>query len=398
MGFIKKLFSLIFKDEDNEWNEDFSYNHHDGSKNDSDGDYDFDSIANDEDGISDSELSVFQDSLERFYDRLSENELEDEALNEAIEKIQEDYFNHKIKDPGKALNAAYQRWKSSKPQREQERKNYRAVIIDMLRRFDDLSSEERNLLIDPCGPYWVNRLKSQDSDQIREILKTWFDNKLLDDDKYLVINEIIESEADCSTIDADKYYDCLEEVPLTEEDYRQRIVIFKNDDNAYDDYLKYAEYFQRYWLESGNKPEPIACHDLIVNRPCYLKTDLLLVSPHFQMGRRYFERDSFQEVTVYLFADALEYISDGGHSVLKFSDIIEIGLNNWSSIGFRIEELKRRKEYGDHIDGSEWPDPQMLEITQRSSNKTLFSYGNSQEKVNLLIMRALIYYFRFNKE
>ena len=35
---------------------------------------------------------------------------------------------------------------------------------------------------------------------------------------------------------------------------------------------------------------------------------------------------------------------------------------------------------------------------RRSSIKTLFSYGNSQEKVNLLIMRALIYYFRLNKE
>lgn len=373
MGILSKLFSLFFKDEDDKLNENISTNQNDEYEDNSHYQYDKnDDDYDDGEGLTDAEAELFQHALERFYFSLSEREQEDEDLNEAIEKIQEDYFAHKIKDPGKALKTAYQQWKSSKPQRALQKRNNRTVIIDMLRRFDDLTIEERQSLTDPGSRYWVNHLKRQDSEAISQIIKYWFDNKLLDDDKYEVINDIMESGAECSTMEADKYYDCLEEVPLTKEDYLQRIVIFKNDyqtlDYAYDNY---ALYFQRYWLESGDCPEPIKCHDLIANRPCYLKTELLLVSPHFHMGRRYFERDSFQEATIYLFADSLEIISDGGHTVLTLSDIIEAKINNWDS----------QRE------------PNMLEITCRNKNKALFHYRNSQEKVDLIILRALIYYF-----
>ena len=190
----------------------------------------------------------------------------------------------------------------------------------------------------------------------------------------------------------------INEIPLTQEDYIQRLVVFKNDSEAEEYYNKYAEYFLRYWLESGNQPEPIKCDDLIVNRPCYLKSQVELVSPHFHMGKRCIREDCLQSVTLYLFSDAIEYLADGGHYTIKFSDIIDISLNNWNQVKSEWRRLRKRYENSDDVPNNEWPDPELLEITCRNQNKTLFAYNGDQSMVDLLVLRALVYYFIKNPQ
>lgn len=394
MGIINKLFSSIFKEDKEEWNDDFTNESRYDEENDDDLSYQDDDVDEEGGVFSDEELNRFEKALERFYSRLSQREMEDEDLDEAIQKIQDDFFEHKIKDPSKALNAVYQQWRSTRVQREQRKGNNRAIIIEMLRKIDELTPEEKKSLTDYDCKYCVRHLKKKDKDAVTQIVRTWFENKTLDDAKYEVINEIYQTDLELYLGDLDKYYDSIQEVPLTQKEYNQRVTIIKNDSNIIYEYDDYSDYFQRYWQQSGNHPKPIVCNDLIVNRPCYLKAELELVSPHFHMGRRYFERDSFQKVTLYLFEDALEYISDVGHSILMFSDIVEISMNKWGFIESECRSLNYRKYNGYTVDDSEWPDPPMLEITRRNGNKTLLSYDYGEGKANLLIIRALIYYFR----
>lgn len=364
---------------------------------DDDVELDNDDLDDDDDvRIPESLQKKYERALEKFYSNLSEKAMEDEDLSDMMDDIETKFWEGKIQDPASAINRVYQKWKTSRPQRNQQKGNNRAIIIDMLRRYDELTKEEKESLTEYSNKFCLRHLKSSDDDAVTEIIKSWYETKSLTDEKFEIINEIKNS--DCHIGDCDPYKYRINEIPLDKVDYDQRLLIFKNDGDSIDDYDKYADYFQRYWLESGNQPEPIKCDDLIVNRPCYLKSRVSLLKPHFHMGKRCFEEDSFQVVTLYLFDDAVEYLADGGHFIIKFSDIIDLSFNNWSNIRFKWEKIARKEENGKEIPRSEWPEPCMLEITCRNQNKTLFSYegrklNGDQAIIDLLIMRALIYYF-----
>lgn len=406
--FIKTV-KKIFTGDDGEYEDDYRFRDIDDANysSRSEGDYDEDDFDIEDDGNDDEDDEVripeslqrkYQKALDKFYSSLSEKALEDEDLSEMMDDIETKFWEGKIQDPAAAINKVYQKWKTSRPQRNQQKGNNRAIIIDMLRRYDELTKEEKESLTDYSNKYCLRHLKSSDDDAVTDIIKSWYETKSLTDEKFEIINGIKDSECHVSRSDCDSYCYDIDEIPLTKEDYNQRIVIFKNDDDYYDDYDKFADYFKKYWLESGNQPEPIRCGDLIVNRPCYLKSKVNLLKPHFHMGKRCFEEDSFQIVTLYLFDDAVEYLADGGHFVVKFSDIIDLSLNNWLSIRLKWDRLDRKRQNGHDVSPSEWPEPRMLEITCRNQNKTLFSYegpklNGDQACVDLLIMRALIYYF-----
>lgn len=400
--FIKTV-KKIFTGDDGEYEDDYRF------KNlDEDSSFDTDEYSSDDDvELDDDDLDDYDDdvripkslqkkyekALEKFYSNLSEKAMEDEDLSEMMDDIETKFWEGRIQDPAAAINKVYQKWKTSRPQRNQQKGNNRAIIIDMLRRYDELTKEEKESLTEYSNKYCLRHLKSSDDDAVTEIIKSWYETKSLTDEKFEIINGIKESECYLSPSDIDAYVYDINEIPLTKEDYNQRLLIFKNDSDAFDRYDKYANYFQRYWLESGNQPKPIKCNDLIVNRPCFLKSIVDLASPHFHMGKRCFEEDSFQSVTLYLFDDSIEYLADGGHFTINLSDIIEVSLNNWSYIRSKCRSLDEKRRKGYDVPDSEWPDPQLLEITCRNQRKTLFTYDSRQAKVDLLVLQALIYYF-----
>ena len=400
--FIKTV-KKIFTGDDGEYEDDYRF------KNlDEDSSFDTDEYSSDDDvELDDDDLDDYDDdvripkslqkkyekALEKFYSNLSEKAMEDEDLSEMMDDIETKFWKGRIQDPAAAINKVYQKWKTSRPQRNQQKGNNRAIIIDMLRRYDELTKEEKESLTEYSNKYCLRHLKSSDDDAVTEIIKSWYETKSLTDEKFEIINGIKESECYLSPSDIDAYVYDINEIPLTKEDYNQRLLIFKNDSDAFDRYDKYANYFQRYWLESGNQPKPIKCNDLIVNRPCFLKSIVDLASPHFHMGKRCFEEDSFQSVTLYLFADSIEYLADGGHFTINLSDIIEVSLNNWSYIRNKCRSLDEKRRNGYDVPDSAWPDPQLLEITCRNQKKTLFTYDSCQPKVDLLVLQALIYYF-----
>lgn len=395
----------IFTGDDGEYDEDYRFKNidddscfdNDEYSSEADVELDDDDLDDDDDvRIPEILKRKYEKALEKFYSNLSEKAMEDEDLSEMMDDIETNFWEGKIQDPAAAINRVYQTWKSTRAQRNLQKGNNRAVIIDMLRRYDELTDKEKESLTDYSSKYCLRHLRSSDDKAATEIIKSWYVAKSLTDEKFEIINGIKNS--DCYISDCDPYQDRINEIPLDKEEYGQRLVIFKNDGDSFDDYDKYADYFQRYWLESGNLPEPIKCDDLIVNRPCYLKSRVSLLKPHFHMGKRCFEEDCFQVVTLYLFDDAVEYLADGGHFIIKFSDIIDLSFNNWSNIRFKWERIARKEENGKEVPRSEWPEPRMLEITCRNQNKTLFSYegpkiNGDQACVDLLIMRALIYYY-----
>ena len=398
MGILDFIKTLI-TGENSDYDDDCRY-----KDNDEDAIYDSDAYSLDDDDDDDdvripaSLQKKYEKALEKFYSNLSEKAMEDEDLNEMMDDVETKFWEGKIQDPAAAINKVYQKWKSTRAQRNQQKGNNRAIIIDMLRRYDELTKEEKESLTEYSSKYCLRHLKSSDDDPVTEIIKSWYDTKTLTDEKFEIIEGIKDSECHVSPFDLDPYKDEINEIPLTKEDYSQRLVIFKNDGDADDDYDKYANFFQRYWLESGNRPEPIKCDDLIVNRPCYLKSQVELVSPHFHMGKRCIREDCLQSVTLYLFADAIEYLADGGHYTIKLSDIIDISLNNWNHVKVEWRRLKKRYEKSDDVPDNEWPDPELLEITCRNQNKTLFAYNDEQSMVDLLVLRALVHYFIKNPQ
>ena len=142
--FIKTL-KKIFTGDDGEYEDDYRFRDIDDANysSRSEGDYDEDDVDNEDDGnddeddevrISESLQRKYQKALDKFYSSLSEKALEDEDLSEMMDDIETKFWEGKIQDPAAAINKVYQKWKTSRPQRNQQKGNNRAIIIDMLRR------------------------------------------------------------------------------------------------------------------------------------------------------------------------------------------------------------------------------------------------------------------------
>lgn len=318
--------------------------------------------------IDEADITRFEDALRRFYSRLSQKEMKDEDLDKMTNEVQDKFFEGKIKNPSMALDATYRQWKQSNI--VEQRANDRNVIIDMLSRYDKLSEEEKASLVDWDSKFCLRRLKKKDSKGIHQIIQSWYDNRNLDERKHECIDMLCNSDAEgwgAGPESIDEF------TPLTEKEYQFRILYFTHNHDVYQG-SDYGEYFKRYWLKSGNKPQPVESDELIVNRPCYFIDTLRLATPHFHMSKRYFEKDCYQDAKVYLFADNLEMIVDVGHQVIFLRDIIDININDWSP---------------------ETPEPYLLEITCRNQGKYLITCN---KLVNLLVLRALMFYFIKNPQ
>lgn len=301
---------------------------------------DEDEDEDDDSGLSEEEVMVLESALRSFYSRLSEKELEDPDIDKIVNEVQDLYFDNKIDNPEKALNEAYTRWKSTKKERNQKRRNRGKAIVDLLRQYDTLTKEEKEQLTDYESPLYLEKLTKADSKSVKEIVQSWLDSKSIDDEKCELMNLMADSKAE----EWAPYIE-ISNVPLSEADYKQLLALFKHNYISTFDYKEMSDYIKRYWLESGYKPQQVECDDLIVNRPCYMATELKLCTPHFHLGKRYFDEDDcFQIAKVYLFADKLEYICDGGHIEIALSDIIDIKINNWSYIEMRWKDINHWHE------------------------------------------------------
>lgn len=392
MSFLTKILSVFSDHEDQKRCDEFDYDIN------SDDDY---SMDDEDNGMTLDETERFSKALEKFYFNLSEKEREDDDLDEAINNLNEQFFEGKIKNPEKALSDMYKEWKSSKETRKIKKSNAQKAILDSLWLFDELTYDQKQDLYDS-----LDRLKESDEEEIDKIIKYWFDNKILDDDKFQVINNLT------SKWNWFPDFGSIEEVPLTDDDYKMWRLILENketDWEFYDDYLKNADFFMRYWKESGNIPQPIDCDDMIVNRPCFLNLRLQLATPHFHMKKRYFDKTCLQEAIVYLFDDSLEYIADEGHVCINYTDMIDVSLNNWDTIHWTRERISDWVSNERHGNGNrkpcpDDPEPELLEITIRDGKKIYFTRGRLSRQCkegeegyrlfSLFEMRALIYYLR----
>lgn len=392
MSFLTKILSVFSDHEDQKRCDEFDYDIN------SDEDY---SMDDEDNGMTLDETERFSKALEKFYFNLSEKEREDDDLDEAINNLNEQFFEGKIKNPEKALSDMYKEWKSSKETRKIKKSNAQKAILDSLWHFDELTYDQKQDLYDS-----LDRLKESDEEEIDKIIKYWFDNKILDDDKFQVINNLT------SKWNWFPDFGSIEEVPLTDDDYKMWRLILENketDWEFYDDYLKNADFFMRYWKESGNIPQPIDCDDMIVNRPCFLNLRLQLATPHFHMKKRYFDKICLQEAIVYLFDDSLEYIADEGHVCINYTDMIDVSLNNWDTIHWTRERISDWVSNERHGNGNrkpcpDDPEPELLEITIRDGKKIYFTRGRLSRQCkegekgyrlfSLFEMRALIYCLR----
>lgn len=71
---------------------------------------------------------------------------------------------------------------------------------------------------------------------------------------------------------------------------------------------------------------PITCRDLVVDRPCYLKSEVEAVNLRKQDGELFYDMDNRMKSTVYLFEDALELVNTR-HLSLPLTDIVGIALD-----------------------------------------------------------------------
>lgn len=149
MSFINKLLSIFSDHEDQERYEDNDYdiNLDDDYSMDDEDDVDEDDIDEDN-GMTLDETERFSKALEKFYFNLSEKEREDDDLDEAINNLNEQFFEGKIKNPEKALSDMYKEWKSSKETRKIKKSNAQKAILDSLWHFDELTYDQKQDLYD----------------------------------------------------------------------------------------------------------------------------------------------------------------------------------------------------------------------------------------------------------
>lgn len=74
---------------------------------------------------------------------------------------------------------------------------------------------------------------------------------------------------------------------------------------------------------------PIVCNDWIVNRPCYMKTEVKVVTQRQSQGEKYYDMDNARQEVAYLFDDALEFVGDGNWNI-DINSIIDIRLDEKS--------------------------------------------------------------------
>lgn len=366
---------------------------------DNDDNIDEDDDEDDDEAISQEALNLWEETLSAFYSKLSTKELSDQRLTNMIDKIQDEFFEGKIKNPKRTLQKTYENWKNTRNFYKQQAKASRTQTVDMLRRYETLTDEEKASLTDYDGPYDLRKLKKSDGKAVEDIVDSWIANGILDEEKLELMEAIRESEAEEWSPDIHKVTS--EDAPLTPQNYNAAKLLFHFNYDCIDLYYKeFADYVKRYWLHSGNQPKPIVCDDLLVNRPCFFSEKLELATPRFHLNKRYFERnDSFQDVAVYLFSDKLEYIAGGGHCEISLADIINLSFNDWSQNDFRRDEIRHWHEvekgwYGDAHNTEPCPqdaEPDLLEITCRNQQKILFSYGSKHAE--LIELYGLIYYF-----
>lgn len=154
-----------------------------------------DEDEDDDSGLSEEEVKVLESALRCFYSRLSEKELEDPDINKIVNEVQDLYFDNKIDNPEKALNEAYTRWKSTKKERNQKRCNRGKAIVDLLRQYDTLTKEEKEQLTDYESPLYLGNLTKADSNSVEEIVQSWLESKIIDEEKCELMNLMADSKA-----------------------------------------------------------------------------------------------------------------------------------------------------------------------------------------------------------
>lgn len=287
-----------------------------------------DDMDNDITSISKAKAKKSERIFSRFIARIPEDDLDDDELSTKLDNILERFFEGDVSNLSTALENAYQEWKKEqKEQKEQaNRKRNNHSIIDVIKRFDFLSDKEKTDLFDYFRNFYDLDLSEEIWKGIRKIVIEWFIDRKLNNDKLKFV-ELVRYHINFVAKDFGiRVPD--QNTPLNSEELTWQTMIFEKFSADAEDFAyceeDYYEYVKRYYFNPENPPKPIECDDLIVNRPCYFKGIMQLETPHYHMGKCYYGDDTCQDVTVYLFGDNLEVLTDEGRTIVVLSKIIEM--------------------------------------------------------------------------
>ena len=287
-------------------------------------------------------------------------------------------------------------------------------IIEKFQNYDNLTEEEKF-----NGDYVIGEeLKEKYYDALSEIVKSWFDKKILDEDRCRFIEETVLESSELLGI----LINDIEKLPFSQKDYKQLISIYKyiNSNRPYwDDYqytLECAEYIRRYWNESGAKPLPLTNtvnvdlnfskmatlslkemqelkekkQEPVTKELCFYITERLNLFP--QKSNECFS------VKLSLFADRLEIykcnkndildengnviLKKGENDIIKLEEIDDIKFNDWKKIIASREKSEPLEDKG--------PNEFLFEIFCNDGRK--YSFSDAREP-DILIIRALLLYF-----
>ena len=306
-------------------------------------------------------------------------------------------------------------------------------IIEKFRNYDNLKEEERT--IDSA-----EGLEEEHWDVLGKIVRSWFEGKILDDDRCQFISEV------STSLLKDLIKD-VEHIPFTEKDYKQLVCIYKyiNYRRPYRDYydctLECAEYFRRYWLESGDDPLPINNKSsLDYSKMGYLSLKDLeeLKSENKQQKCYYIAKDLYMShkkedksvlVQLFLYGDKLEIykcnkkdildenenivIRKGTYETILLRDINDIKFNDWEEViqHERLEDakseynmLKDNGDYENYKNNLKNTINRLEKINKGKKREKEFlmeiycidkksHYFSDARELDVLIIRALMFYF-----
>lgn len=250
-------------------------------------------------------------------------------------------------------------------------------IIEKFRNYDNLSEEEKT--IDS-----TDGLEEEHYKVLNEIVKTWFDKKLLDEDRCRFVSDVSTNLLKKLIVDIDK-------IAFTSTDYKQLICVYEyiNKNRPWYDYfdctLECAEYIRRYWLESGEKPLPItdmatlgyfkmgnmSLKDLENLRRLKMENDqreLCYYITNLEMFRK--KIDTSVHVQLSLYADRIEIyepseddvydenyyenhnivIKKGKNETVLLQDIDDIKFNDWEEVKAYYELESKKQDYKDRLE------------------------------------------------
>ena len=198
----------------------------------------------------------------------------------------------------------------ARTEKEAKRQKEREAYLSLLKNISTLSDDEKKGTLQ----YSVYSKFNDEIDDsvLSEIILDWFSqpitelqvdfiqNVVLDGDVFDVLSDNIESMFKNNS-------------DYTKTQYDKSVMLLQINWFKTNAKIAILDYQTRYMQTI--KIEPISCDDWIVDRPCYMKTNLKLITQRQSQGEKYYDMDNAEEYSLYLFDDVIEFVGNGNWSI-----------------------------------------------------------------------------------